>query len=125
MVTVRQVATHTVASTTYDAVVMSMSRVATFEEDMIKRYGTIFWRPKDHFDYSNIGYGVLDHMIQHVSGISFSSFLTRHIFELRRLDDDRLPAWMTSRRTASKMCRVERMKSLCRRHVGSCDRARP
>jgi hypothetical protein len=38
---------------------------------VINRYGVVFWRPGDHFDYSNIGYGVLDRVVSDVATESY------------------------------------------------------
>jgi CubicO group peptidase (beta-lactamase class C family) len=46
----------------------------------IERYGIVFWPPGDHFDYSNLGYGVLGQIISDVSGQSLSQVFEREIF---------------------------------------------
>jgi CubicO group peptidase (beta-lactamase class C family) len=79
--TVRQVATHTAGLTTYarKCVVGSDScQVST--DKAIERYGILFWPPGDHFDYSNLGYGILDEVIAHVSGKTYGTFLQDEVF---------------------------------------------
>jgi len=46
----------------------------------INNYGIIFWKPGDHFDYSNIGYGVLGQIVADVSGKSFAYYLKDQVF---------------------------------------------
>jgi hypothetical protein len=47
---------------------------------MIRRYGVIFWKPGTRFDYSNLGYGVLSAVIEHVSKKRFSEFVRDELF---------------------------------------------
>jgi len=49
-------------------------------EETIKRYGVLFWRPGDHFDYSNLGYGILGEVIHHASGKSYADYMRDEIF---------------------------------------------
>jgi len=49
-------------------------------EETIRRYGILTFRPGDRYQYSNIGYGILDHVIQTVSGKSYSEFMEQEIF---------------------------------------------
>ena len=39
------------------------------------------YRLRDKFDYSNIGYGVLDHAIRDVSGVTYAEYMRREIFQ--------------------------------------------
>src|SRR5689334_12427462 len=48
--------------------------------ETIKRYGIVFWRPGDHFDYSNLGYGILGEAIREVSGKSYADYLRDEVF---------------------------------------------
>lgn len=68
-VTVRQIATHTAGLTTFD------SHVPLPPEEVLRRYGVVFWRPGERYDYSNLGYGVLGRIIADVTGRSFQSFV--------------------------------------------------
>jgi CubicO group peptidase (beta-lactamase class C family) len=80
--TVRQVATHTAGLTTYDqACFPDTPECDTSYDTMIRRYGVIFWKPGIRFDYSNLGYGVLSAVVEHVSGKRFENFLHDELFE--------------------------------------------
>ena len=48
--------------------------------ETIKRYGIVFWRPGDHFDYSNLGYGILGEAIHGASGKSYADFMRDEVF---------------------------------------------
>jgi len=49
-------------------------------DETIQRYGIVFWPPGDHFDYSNLGYGILGTVVARVSGKSYSDFLRDEVF---------------------------------------------
>jgi CubicO group peptidase (beta-lactamase class C family) len=49
-------------------------------DETIQRYGIVFWPPGDHFDYSNLGYGILGTVVSRVSGKSYSDFLRNEVF---------------------------------------------
>jgi CubicO group peptidase (beta-lactamase class C family) len=85
--TVRQLATHTAGLTTFD------SRAPLPAEEVVRRYGIVFWRPGDRYDYSNLGFGVIGQIIADVSGRSFQSFV--HDEVLRPLDMEH--AWAGAR----------------------------
>ena len=68
-VTVRHIATHTAGLGTYDA----RNDIPGIET--IRRYGIVFTRPGETFDYSNLGYGVLGQIITDVSGRGFQTFV--------------------------------------------------
>jgi CubicO group peptidase (beta-lactamase class C family) len=79
--TVRRVATHTAGLTTYDRTcVVGDVRCQVSTEVAMERYGIVFWPPGNHFDYSNLGYGVLGQVISNVSGLSLSEYFEQHIF---------------------------------------------
>jgi CubicO group peptidase (beta-lactamase class C family) len=71
--TVRRVINHTAGLTTFNA--SSLPR-----EDMIRRYGVLFWPPGEHFDYSNLGPKVIEEVIANVSGQSYSEFMRSEVF---------------------------------------------
>jgi len=72
--TVRRVASHTVGLTTF----AGDDRVPP--EETIRRYGTIFWRPGERFDYSNLGYVILGDVISRVAGRSYADFMREELF---------------------------------------------
>jgi CubicO group peptidase (beta-lactamase class C family) len=79
--TVRRVATHTAGLTTYyRKCALQNSKCEVSTETAIERYGILFWPPGEHFDYSNLGYGILGEVISHVSGKSYADFLRSEVF---------------------------------------------
>lgn len=79
--TVRRVANHTGGLTTYNRKCnVGDSSCQTSTIVAIERHGIVFWPPGDHFDYSNIGYGVLGAVVSEASGMPFDQFLQQDIF---------------------------------------------
>jgi CubicO group peptidase (beta-lactamase class C family) len=86
--TVRRVATHTAGLTTYArSCAVGDSGCRTSTETAIGRYGVLFWPPGDHFDYSNLGYGILGDVVAHASGRSYGDFLHDEIFQPLGMSD--------------------------------------
>ncbi|HWY86126.1 MAG TPA: serine hydrolase domain-containing protein [Gemmataceae bacterium] len=73
--TVRQIATHTAGLATF----VGPSRRLSLD-DTIARYGVIVRPPGESFDYSNLGYKVLDGLIAPLSGTSYADFLRSEVF---------------------------------------------
>lgn len=48
--------------------------------ETIRRYGNLVTAPGEKYEYSNLGYGVLDHVIERVSGRSYAEFMRREVF---------------------------------------------
>lgn len=48
--------------------------------ETMRRYGTLVSPPGERVNYSNLGYGILDHLIARASGMSYAEFLRREIF---------------------------------------------
>ena len=67
--TVRQLATHTAGLTTFDG---GRSLAA---DEIVRRYGIVFWRPGERYDYSNLSFGVIGQIIANVSGRTFPTFV--------------------------------------------------
>ena len=79
--TVRRVATHTAGLTTYAWSCFGTAKECRISTDeTIQRYGIIFFPPGDHFDYSNIGYGILGEVVAKVSRTSYAEFLRNEVF---------------------------------------------
>src|SRR5579871_5029854 len=79
--TVRRVATHTSGLTTYAQSYYAGQPISRLSADeTIRRYGILFWPPGDHFDYSNLGYGILGEVVAQVSGKSYADFLRDEVF---------------------------------------------
>jgi CubicO group peptidase (beta-lactamase class C family) len=49
-------------------------------EETIRRYGVLVSAPGERYQYSNLGYGLLDHLIARVSGRSYAAFMRREVF---------------------------------------------
>jgi CubicO group peptidase (beta-lactamase class C family) len=79
--TVRNVATHMAGLTTFGRnCYADQNDCRISAEETIGRYGILFWRPGDHFDYSNLGYGILGEAIGRVSGKNYADFMREEIF---------------------------------------------
>lgn len=50
-------------------------------EETIRKYGIITTEPGEVFNYSNFGYGLLDHIISEKSGEPFGDFLVKNLFK--------------------------------------------
>jgi len=51
-------------------------------EEAIRRYGILVTEPGEVFTYSNIGYGILNHIITTVSHQQYADFLQSRVCEL-------------------------------------------
>ncbi len=49
-------------------------------EETIARYGNLITEPGKRFEYSNLGYAVLEYLIERVSGESFADFMQEEVF---------------------------------------------
>jgi CubicO group peptidase (beta-lactamase class C family) len=49
-------------------------------DETVLRYGDLVTAPGERFQYSNLGYGVLDYLIERVSGVSYAEFMRREVF---------------------------------------------
>lgn len=79
--TVRRVATHMAGLTTFGRNCWAdQTNCRISAEETIGRYGILFWPPGDHFDYSNLGYGILGEAIRQVSGKSYADFMRDEVF---------------------------------------------
>ena len=80
--TVRRVGNHTAGLTTFGRNCFADQPSCHISPDeTIQRYGVIFWPPGDHFDYSNLGYGILGEAVERTSGKSYANFLRDQIFK--------------------------------------------
>jgi CubicO group peptidase (beta-lactamase class C family) len=50
-------------------------------EETIRRYGFANWTPATRWEYSNLAFGILDHVITRVSGQPFGQFLERRVLD--------------------------------------------
>jgi CubicO group peptidase (beta-lactamase class C family) len=53
---------------------------APTRDETIRRYGNCVTAPGERFEYSNLGYGILDHVITRVSGRSYADFMREEVF---------------------------------------------
>jgi CubicO group peptidase (beta-lactamase class C family) len=49
-------------------------------DETIRRYGNLVTAPGERYQYSNLGYGILDYVIARVSGESYEDFMRREVF---------------------------------------------
>src|SRR5581483_2590954 len=79
--TVRRVATHIAGLTTYNRKCPLQGNPCKVSIDTaITRYGVLFWPPGDHFDYSNLAYGILGEVVSRASARTFPKFLRDEVF---------------------------------------------
>ncbi|MBL8267968.1 serine hydrolase domain-containing protein [Steroidobacter sp.] len=80
-ITVRNVANHTSGLPGSDQWFYGdeMSQTPAFSQT-IHRYGFAFTAPGERYRYSNLGYGVLGHLLGKVSGVSYGDFMQQALF---------------------------------------------
>jgi CubicO group peptidase (beta-lactamase class C family) len=79
--TVRRVANHTAGLPLhYQFFYEDESYRAPSRDETIRRYGNSVTAPGERFQYSNLGYGILDHVITRVSGRSYADFMREEVF---------------------------------------------
>ncbi|HEY5755379.1 MAG TPA: serine hydrolase domain-containing protein [Steroidobacter sp.] len=79
--TVRRVANHTSGLPTYYQFFYAdepYSRPSM--DETILRYGNLVTAPGETYEYSNLGYGVLDYVISRTSGVSYAEFMRKEVF---------------------------------------------
>ncbi len=50
-------------------------------DETIKRYGILVTAPGEIYNYANLGYGIIDHIISRVSGQSYAKFMKNEVFQ--------------------------------------------
>jgi CubicO group peptidase (beta-lactamase class C family) len=79
--TVRRVANHTAGLPLhYQFFYEDESYRAPSRDETIRRYGNCVTAPGERYQYSNLGYGILDHVITRVSGHSYADFMREEVF---------------------------------------------
>ena len=79
--TVRRVASHTAGLPLhYQFFYADEPHVVPPRDETIRRYGLIYTPPGERYQYSNLGYGVLDYVIERVSDRSYASFMRDEVF---------------------------------------------
>jgi CubicO group peptidase (beta-lactamase class C family) len=49
-------------------------------DETIARYGIVVYPPGEAYEYSNLGYGIIDHVIERVSGLSYPDYMRTRVF---------------------------------------------
>jgi CubicO group peptidase (beta-lactamase class C family) len=79
--TVRRVADHTAGLPTYyNFFYEDESYQPPPREETIHKYGIMVTPPGEHYEYSNLGFGILDHLISRVSGKNYADFMREEVF---------------------------------------------
>ena len=60
-------------------------------EDTIRRYGVLITKPGERYQYANLGYGILDYVIERVSGKKYPVFMDEEVFAPLGLGDTFIP----------------------------------
>jgi CubicO group peptidase (beta-lactamase class C family) len=78
--TIRGLLSHTSGLTTFSRWCSRANDPKCDIDAEIEGYGVLVWHPGEVFDYSNLGYGVLSHVVASVSAKSFDTYLQDMIF---------------------------------------------
>jgi CubicO group peptidase (beta-lactamase class C family) len=79
--TVRRVANHTAGLPLhYQFFYEDEPYRAPSRDETIRRYGNCVTAPGERYQYSNLGYGILDYVIERVSGRSYVDFMRMEVF---------------------------------------------
>jgi CubicO group peptidase (beta-lactamase class C family) len=49
-------------------------------EETIRRYGHLVTPPGERYQYANMGYGIVGHIVERVSGMPYAAFMRREVF---------------------------------------------
>ena len=60
-------------------------------EHTIRRYGVLVTKPGERYQYANLGYGILDYVIERVSGKKYPVFMDQEVFAPLGLGDTFIP----------------------------------
>jgi CubicO group peptidase (beta-lactamase class C family) len=79
--TVRRVANHTSGLPMYYQFFYADEpyEVPSMDETIL-RYGNLVRAPGETYEYSNLGYGVIDYVMERVAGVSYAEFMRREVF---------------------------------------------
>jgi CubicO group peptidase (beta-lactamase class C family) len=79
--TVRRVANHTAGLPPHEHFFYEDERYRRPRMDeTIRRYGILVTPPGERYEYSNLGYGILDSVISRLSGTSYADFMRQELF---------------------------------------------
>ena len=105
--TVRRVANHTGGLPIHEySVYADEGRVLPPFNEIVRRYGILVRPPGERFEYSNLGYGLLEQTISHTAKRDFEVFMREDVFEPLRLSHMALgPNPRMTRETAARYAR--------------------
>jgi CubicO group peptidase (beta-lactamase class C family) len=79
--TVRRVANHTSGLPLhYQFFYADEAHRPPTRDETIRRFGNLVTEPGEHYQYSNLGYGVLDYIVERASGKRFADFMREEVF---------------------------------------------
>jgi CubicO group peptidase (beta-lactamase class C family) len=79
--TLRRVANHTAGLPLhYQFFYVDESYRVPSRDETIRRFGNLVTAPGERYQYSNLGYGVLDYVIERASGQKFADFMREEVF---------------------------------------------
>ncbi len=79
--TVRRVLSHTAGLPLhYQFFYANENRHPPTMDETIGRYGILVSAPGERFQYSNLGFGIIDYLITRTSGLSYADFMRRDVF---------------------------------------------
>jgi CubicO group peptidase (beta-lactamase class C family) len=79
--TVRRVMSHTAGLPThYDFFFANQPYPRLSNDEAIARYGILVSPPGEVYEYSNLGYGIIDHIIGRTSGMDYADFMRANVF---------------------------------------------
>jgi CubicO group peptidase (beta-lactamase class C family) len=81
MATVRRVANHTSGLPLhYQFFYADETFRPPTRDETIRRFGNLVTEPGEHYQYSNLGFGVLDYLVERKSGKKFADFMREEVF---------------------------------------------
>jgi CubicO group peptidase (beta-lactamase class C family) len=79
--TVRRVLSHTAGLPLhYQFIYANEPYQRSPNDEAISRYGILVYPPGERFEYSNLGYGIIDEIVSRVSGMSYPEFMRDNVF---------------------------------------------
>lgn len=79
--TLRRVANHTSGmGTHYQVFYVNDSYRPPTRDETIRRFGNLLFVPGEHYQYCNLGYGLIDYIIERTSGKSYADFMREEVF---------------------------------------------
>jgi CubicO group peptidase (beta-lactamase class C family) len=79
--TLRRLLTHTAGLPLHYQFFYDGQKRVHSDDEAIRRYGILVYPPGETYFYSNLGYGILGHIISRVSGKAYADFMQEVVFE--------------------------------------------